>query len=131
MSILDSTIPPESLLRPYLNTTLALASRPYATSPVQPLFTAYYIQHFPSPVTATPGSSFLIPPPPSHILSESLDTAVTNAEAVFWHAVDILKSSSTESDLQAGQSAETAASNIGNIDSFWPPLSADPDEDDW
>jgi len=125
MPILDPTITPESLLGPYLNATLSLSSPVHATSQIQPLFTAFYIQHFPQSIPAASDSNMFTTSLPSHLLSESLDTAVINAEAVFWRAVEFIKRSCSHTEKAEGQSGE----DIHNIDSFWPALDIDLDED--
>lgn len=128
---------PEQLLRPYLNATLAL-TRSDTSDPVKPLFTMFYIQHpAPSPLLPSPSAStstsappILTPLPPSltPILPESQDTASTNAEAVFWKAVDILKSLNRRRGRTEAETEEEG--EFPEITSFWPPMEADIDDND-
>lgn len=131
-----SSASPESLLKPYLDAMLALTIASSPSTPTEPLFTTYYIQNLSSlqpPSTEPPSESLptrpagrpstvLITPTPSTLLPESADSATTNAEAVFWEAVKTLKSLSPSADTREE-----------DIETFWPPVEADPDEvvEDW
>lgn len=130
-----SSASPESLLKPYLDAMLALTNAPSSSTHTEPLFTTYYVQnlYLPYPPPTEPSSeslpasssgrspTVLISPSPSTLLPESVDSATTNAEAVFWEAMKTLKSLSPAGDKHE------------DIETFWPPIEADPDEvvDDW
>jgi Rab proteins geranylgeranyltransferase component A len=134
MPILDSVdTSPELLLRPYLEATLSLAVTPTLTSAPAPLFTIFYVQHSPPnevPTTVTATSKYLVTPSPSHLLSESLDSAATNAEAVFRDAISILKHSLETVETQ--ENAINTDMEAEEIVPFWPTLSDnDGDTDDW
>jgi hypothetical protein len=120
---------PEAILKPYLTATLSLTTRS-SDSPIEPLFTVYYIQHLSLP--STPSSSFapdlpssiLVTPPPSVLLPEASDSAAQNAEAVFRAATHTLKSmhpTLEDEDLDEQE-----------IEPFWPSIEADTEEaEEW
>ncbi|KAF5349353.1 hypothetical protein D9758_011782 [Tetrapyrgos nigripes] len=111
-----SSADPETILRPYLDATLRLASPDSSNPPsdapksIKPLFTTFYLQSCPldassastssstnaSTQTATSASTptYLITPSlPLLPIPSSPDEAATNAERVFWEAVRTLKGS--------------------------------------
>jgi hypothetical protein len=116
-----ATSSPESFLRPYLDATLTLAQQSEAATPIQPLFTIFYNQELPprelSPMPSQAPSSYLVMPVNSCLLPDSSDTAATNAEAVFWEAVRVLKPLQRQS---SHEDTETQRYSTG-INSFWPP----------
>jgi hypothetical protein len=131
MPILDSTASPETLLRPYLDATLRLPFHEHTDLQIKPLFTAFYIQHIISPIpsTTTPSSKVIVTPQPSHLLSESLDSAASNAETIFWHTLGTLESSTEVVGSSDQDSGEPITRKIGTAPGFWPPLNADTDEE--
>ncbi|KAJ7699634.1 GDP dissociation inhibitor-domain-containing protein [Mycena rosella] len=132
---------PETLLKPYLDATLALATPDgEAPGPLTPLFSTFYLQHAPthSDPESTPSqderesapspAQDASAPPPAHLapaplppvlaLPDAGDAAALHAEAVFWAAVKLLR---PDSD----QDAE------GAITGLWPPMEErGEDEDD-
>lgn len=121
MQLLSSTASSaESLLKPYLAATLALTPSPTIT----PLFTTFYIQHTPPPPPSQPSTpsglcNFLVTPLPINLLPDSSDSAATDAEAVFWEAVSILRTIPRHHEDERFE-----------IDSFWPPQTTVPEEVD-
>jgi hypothetical protein len=117
---------PELILKPYLDATLSLTA---AESPTEPLFTTYYIQHpsrssvVSSPISNSSMPTVLVTPSPTTLLTESSDSAATNAEAVFWEAVHTLKS------LGILPRVDNANPEQGDVESFWPLIEGDPDEE--
>jgi RAB protein geranylgeranyltransferase component A len=132
MPVHDSTRCPESLLKPYLDATLSLTGDTTVTSPIQSLFTAFYVQHTLSPdmhSAMNTSSNIFVTPSPSPLLVESLDAAATNAEAVFWEVLDMAKLRQEPADSQTGRSGEM---HIGEIGRFWPSLRTDvEDAEEW
>jgi len=121
---------PELLLRPYLDKTLSLNT----SQAITPLFTVFYIQHsladdISTTTAVTP--NLLVTPPPSQLLPESLDSAATDAETVFWKAIGFFNSSSN--NTMAQRSDGNPEIGTDEIDSFWPTMSdeIDNDADDW
>jgi hypothetical protein len=102
---------PSIILKPYVDAILALGP---SSSPVEPLFTAYYRVPPHSPTSEEPRVEHgLRPPVAPHLpLPESPDAAAAVAEAVFNAAVKKLKPDSEE-----------------EID-FWPPQEDEGDDDD-
>ncbi|KAJ7062947.1 GDP dissociation inhibitor-domain-containing protein [Mycena amicta] len=103
---------PQTLLKPYLDATLALA-----VPPLQPLFSTYYLQHPTRPaedsgIATTAPALAPTPLPPVLPLPDAGDAAAVHAEGMFWAVVRRL-----------GQEDE--------ISSFWPAMEErDQDVDD-
>ncbi|KAF7331573.1 hypothetical protein MKEN_00036700 [Mycena kentingensis (nom. inval.)] len=100
ISLPSSESDPQTLLKPYLDATLALAGSP------EPLFSTYYFQHpTVAPSGDVPGAPLLAPTPlpPILPLPDAGDAAAVYAEGVFWTAVRRL-----------GQE--------DNVTGFWPPM---------
>ncbi|KAJ6522786.1 FAD/NAD(P)-binding domain-containing protein [Mycena vulgaris] len=125
---LDASAPPDpqSLLKPYLDATLALAP-PTADSdaPLAPLFSMFYLQHpntAPPAATSDAGAPHLAPAPlpPVLALPDAGDAAAVHAESVFWAAVRILRPSAV------GEDADEDAAITG----LWPPLENKEEEED-
>ena len=74
-------------------------------------------------------------------LPDSLDTAATHAETVFWDAVRILRLAKSESESQPtdvtssesktseGQMRQQRIDKFAAVESFWPPLDGDNEDD--
>ncbi|KAH8106336.1 FAD/NAD(P)-binding domain-containing protein [Cristinia sonorae] len=120
----------EEIMRPYLNATLSLASprseperEATISEPlsVQPLHTVFYIEHpEPSPSSSPEGTgSHLVysPPPNSTMMPELADSAVANAEKMFWKITKVLQEIKQKRRGVEEGGAETV------IESFWPPIS--------
>jgi hypothetical protein len=120
---------PELILKPYLDATLSLTTAPLLEPPTEPLFTTYYIQHpsrFPvvsSPISNNSTPTVLVTPSPATLLTESSNSAATNAEAVFWEAVHTLKA------LGIQPRGDDADPDQGDVEGFWPLIEGDPDEE--
>lgn len=132
MPLLDGiSSSPESLLKPYLEATIALSS-PSSTLPTEAIFTSFYVQNmhrsepqtqpYSSPDDSNHLPTILVPPPPLTILPESSNSAASNAEAVFWEAIRSLKSLRPK--------PEDFGSDEGEIETFWPPVEADPEAEE-
>ncbi|TFK64701.1 FAD/NAD(P)-binding domain-containing protein [Pluteus cervinus] len=122
LPVTSDAVDAKSVLKPYLDATLALTGVP--DSPAEPLFTLFYTQVHPiSPVAAPAGmegKTLLVSPSlPFLPLPEPPDVAAINAEKVFWEAIKVFKR-----DTETLGESETA------IDSFWPPLGVDTEEND-
>jgi hypothetical protein len=111
----------DSPLRPYLSAILSLLC---PTSPLQPLFTAFYIQNpFTTPVPAPTQvhlPSLIVTPPPAHLLPDSADSSATNAETVFWKAIPILRAARQ----RHAPEPHTEMTTDDDIETFWPVLDA-------
>ncbi|KAF8665663.1 hypothetical protein AX16_000116 [Volvariella volvacea WC 439] len=118
----------ETLLKPYLDATLQLTNPPTT----EPDFKLFYIQRHPSTPSATewpPQSStpsgqpkiLVVPALPAVPLPETPDYSAQLAEDVFWEAVKAL-----------GRDAESMGESNPDevIDSFWPPLPREDEEED-
>ncbi|KAE9410705.1 FAD/NAD(P)-binding domain-containing protein [Gymnopus androsaceus JB14] len=120
---------PERLLKPYLDATLSLSlssSSSSAATPVDPLFTSFYIQ--------SPSSSSSAPSPSAIPNMQELGRrSCGGCREVFWKGVEVLKS------RKGRKASEEAVSGEGmkegefgveiNIESFWPSIGSDVDED--
>jgi hypothetical protein len=120
VSIVDGE-DPESLIKPYLNTTLSLANVS------EPLFKLIYVQHVPFSPSLTSNIDnppiFVSPTLPPH-LAEISDYASSAAESLFSRVIDHLKAKSPLS-WAAEESGEE--SRGGDVFSelkvpMWPPL---------
>ncbi|KAI0693488.1 GDP dissociation inhibitor-domain-containing protein [Cytidiella melzeri] len=117
---------PEQLLRPYLHATLRLASPESSDSldVVEPLFTLFYMQH-PASGPSKPSSSILRAVSYAPHLPEIADSAVTNAEGIFWDVIKSLKAvgrhPERNDEVDRGES---------DVESFWPPLEYVEENDD-
>ncbi len=128
----------EELLRPYLDAALTL-SKPAVESdgqlPVQLLFELFYIQRTSAkPMSSAsvdiPAASVIIVPDGPPKLAELADDATTQAENIFWKAVESLKAAGCRPRRQSPDGEEAQDESV--IDSFWPPLDAvDDPSDDW
>jgi hypothetical protein len=126
MPITDPTDSAESLLRPYLNAVLSLTR----SESVQTLFTAFYIQRpleIPTRTSDGSSASLIITPCPSHMISECADSAATSAEAVFWKAVPVLQALRRRERHQTRGGVDAEVDE--EIDSFWPALDLDGEQD--
>jgi hypothetical protein len=125
MPILDDVIgsSPEPLLQPYLTATLSSISPSFDEIETAPLFKVFYIEQPPREfVVSAPDPKIIVTPFVSSLLPESLDSAATNAEAVFRKVVGILKSRNSPDPSEANAEEEN----------FWPPLNEIDDEaDNW
>lgn len=122
----------EDLLQPYLSHILTLTSVP--DSGDQPdhgsshlLFKLFYLEHNDPPQSPTapcsPSASFFITPPSIQHPTEIFDCATSSAEATFWRTIRALQSIKALSPVNGdGATLE--------VDSFWPPLDRDTDEDE-
>jgi Rab proteins geranylgeranyltransferase component A len=125
---------PEALLKPYLNAILALTISPEAASTAEPLFAVYYNQQPIQAATtchATQFSDLLVPPSLSGDLASSPDAASLAAEALFFKAVDAIKSKRPSAwALNEGNPTLGSGSDIfEEIKALWPPLDSNPDEE--
>lgn len=122
---------PESILRPYLDAALKLTVSASLDSPSAPLFTSYYLQH--ASTSSSPSQSSPVDPPSTILVTPSLnpylaelaDSAATNAESVFWDAIQSLRSS---------QSQSASIGKVPSAENFWPPIveqSADEQDEEW
>ncbi|EPQ59734.1 FAD/NAD P-binding domain-containing protein [Gloeophyllum trabeum ATCC 11539] len=108
----------ETLLKPYLQATLSSVTT--ISTPPEALFSVFYTinghrELYPRLSTADSSSRVLVTPPSSPLLPESMDDAACNAEALFRHAVHLLR---------PGQA--------GTVEGLWPPLeNQDEEEDSW
>ncbi|OBZ66646.1 Rab proteins geranylgeranyltransferase component A [Grifola frondosa] len=116
MPLIDAS--PQSaaaLLTPYLDATLTLAiEKPGEASPINPLFTLFYIQHPPAPATA----------------ATTMHPDILAVEVL--KASGHLRDSGVERDTQAEGREKDEATAL-EVDAFWPPLDSVDDEtvDDW
>ncbi|KAL6304085.1 GDP dissociation inhibitor-domain-containing protein [Sparassis latifolia] len=122
----------EHLLRPYVDATLSLTTRPSDCDAPHALFTLFYIQQ---PPTSSPSveahSALLLTPPCAPLMSERGDSAATEAETMFWKAVGALKAAGRRPRAKDGE--EAGRDEARDVGAFWPPLDAAADEtgDDW
>ena len=134
LPLLDATTASaEALLRPYLDATLTLdVTDPASPAPPEPLFTVFYIEHPDTHVdaTATPSPSVLKAGPNSTLISERADSGTANAEALFWKAVEALKTAGRR-PMRKQEEDQDLGEVEAEVDSFWPPLDIvdDPSED--
>lgn len=110
----SSSVPPESILKPYLHAILALTTEP-ADAPAQPLFTMFYLETSSSTRSERGArrteASYLVPPCLNYVsLAELSDTATVHAEATFREALKVLGTSNDEEE-------------------FWPPVEDDQSDD--
>ena len=121
------------LLTPYLEALLAL-SLDTTESPIEPLFTAFYLEVSASTTFFAPSSSVSVEPstylvpPPIHIrpLPDLPDDATNIAEYTFTEAVKTLRAL----DIRSSESGDEQGPHEPIV--FWPPLPIDDDEDsDW
>nr|GAT61053.1 predicted protein [Mycena chlorophos] len=96
----DADADPQTLLKPYLDATLALAS-----PNLEPLFATYYLQT-PSPApaataTKTPASLVPAPLPPLLPLPDAGDAAAVHAAGVYWAAMRRFKPGNEVDELEA------------------------------
>lgn len=126
-TIPEESVSPETLLRPYLDALLSLASSP----PLTPLFTTFYLE-VPEPVAhdtpeegAAPSTTpttdtYLVPP---RLTAASLpdipDKATYIAEAAFQEAVKALRSLAPTGDGDEEEPVD-----------FWPSLPVEEEDDD-
>ncbi|KAJ3931852.1 MAG: FAD/NAD-P-binding domain-containing protein [Lentinula lateritia] len=149
-------VSPETLLKPYLETTLSFSSTS-SVKPLIPLFTSFYLQSTsPSPraasVTASavptdlsashevsnsidpPSPSILLMPLPEILpLPDSGDASALNAEAVFWEAIKALNGFKDTKKQEASQEQDAPPvreEDKLNIESFWPPVVSEEDDED-
>ncbi|KAF5321195.1 hypothetical protein D9619_000865 [Psilocybe cf. subviscida] len=133
-TIPDESVSPETLLRPYLDALLSLASSP----PLTPLFTAFYlevpksarqvtpdVQSAPAPSSSTTAATnldtYFVPPSlTAASLPDTPDQATYIAEATFQEAVKALRSLAPSND---GDEEEPVV--------FWPSLPVEEDDDEW
>ncbi|KAJ3888531.1 FAD/NAD-P-binding domain-containing protein [Lentinula edodes] len=152
----DPVVSPETLLKPYLETTLSFSSTS-SVKPLTPLFTSFYLQSTsPSPRAAsvTPSavptdlsashevSNSIVPPSPSILLMplpailplpDSGDASALNAEAVFWEAIKALNGFKDTKKQEASQEQDAPPvreEDKLNIESFWPPVVSEEDDED-
>ncbi|KDQ28838.1 hypothetical protein PLEOSDRAFT_39065 [Pleurotus ostreatus PC15] len=122
----------EDLLQPYLSHILTLTSVP--DSGDQPdhgsshlLFKLFYLEHNDPPQSPTapcpPSASFFITPPSIQHPTEIFDCATSSAEATFWRTIRALQS------IKALSPANGDGATL-EVDSFWPSLDRDIDEDE-
>jgi hypothetical protein len=114
---------PEHLLQPYLAATLSSISPSSDSIETTPLFKVFYIeQPARESIVSAPDPKIIVTPFISSLLPESLDSAATNAEAVFRKVVGILKARNSLDPSEANAEDEN----------FWPPLNEIDDEaDNW
>ncbi|KAJ3983429.1 FAD/NAD-P-binding domain-containing protein [Lentinula detonsa] len=148
---IDTAVSPEQLLKPYLDMTLSLYATSSSDTSIIPLFTSFYVQTtFSSSYTTSstkssrPDHSFgsslptilLSPAPPNSPLPDSGDAAAVNAEAVFWEAVKALKSIKASKKLQKTSKEQVPPTvvreeeELVEIESFWPPVVNEEDEEE-
>ncbi|KAJ3852938.1 FAD/NAD-P-binding domain-containing protein [Lentinula lateritia] len=152
----DPVIDPETLIKPYLESTLSF-SNSSSDKPIIPLFTSFYLQSTsPSPraasatASAVPTelsashevSSSIDPPSPSILLMplpvilplpDSGDASALNAEAVFWEAIKALNGFKGTKKQEASQKQDAPPvreEDKLNIESFWPPVVSEEDDED-
>lgn len=128
----------QTLLKPYLDATLALAEGD-ADTPLVPLFSSYYIQHTTVPPASSEGAEVgeqtgggnavaphLLPSPlpPILPLPDAGDAAAAYAERVFSEAVRMLRPSNPNPDTNAAAEDEEGAP------SMWPPIESQEEEED-
>ncbi|KAJ7229209.1 GDP dissociation inhibitor-domain-containing protein [Mycena pura] len=112
---------PQTLLKPYLDATLALAvpGSESDDSPLAPLFSLFYLQHHdhsaPTGDGSAPPALAPVPLPPVLPLPDAGDAAAVQAEGVFWEAMKVLRRTGCEED---------------GITSFWPLMERDEDDED-
>ncbi|OSX60621.1 hypothetical protein POSPLADRAFT_1147731 [Postia placenta MAD-698-R-SB12] len=129
----ETTRSAEELLRPYLDAalTLAVPNPDDSAAPLVPLFTMFYTQ---TPAPSMPSSdssrSVLRVTDSLPILPEVADSATSQAEVLFWKAVELLKGAGCRPRPRKEDDGEEANEEV-EIDSFWPPLDMvdDPSED--
>ena|SRR6266545_2853847 len=116
----DDSTSPEALLKPYLDTLLSLSIDP-SKAPISPLFTTFYIENVPPPLSPSTNApegpkTYLIPPSlPLTALPELVDVAANAAERTFIEAMEIL-----HSIRKINEEGETV---------LWPPLPRDEEDD--
>ncbi|KAF8165133.1 GDP dissociation inhibitor-domain-containing protein [Crassisporium funariophilum] len=132
LSELESLDSPESLLTPYLDALLSLSLDP-AESPIQPLFTSFYLD---IPTDAPPSASapaeasmasptYLVPAPLQITPFPDLpDDAARIAESTFMEAVKILQSQGHLGNLRIDEDG------MNSDVVFWPPLPVDEEAED-
>ncbi|KAJ4466701.1 GDP dissociation inhibitor-domain-containing protein [Lentinula edodes] len=152
----DPVVSPETLLKPYLETTLSFSSTS-SVKPLTPLFTSFYLQSTsPSPRAASvipsavptdlsashEASNSIVPPSPSILLMplpailplpDSGDASALNAEAVFWEAIKALNGFKNTKKQEASQEQDAPPvreEDKLNIESFWPPVVSEEDDED-
>ncbi|KAJ4491706.1 GDP dissociation inhibitor-domain-containing protein [Lentinula lateritia] len=152
----DPVVSPETLLKPYLETTLSFSSTS-SVKPLIPLFTSFYLQSTsPAPraasVTASavptdlsashevsnsidpPSPSILLMPLPEILpLPDSGDASALNAEAVFWEAIKALNGFKDTKKQEASQEQDAPPvreEDRLSIESFWPPVVSEEDDED-
>ncbi|TFY66874.1 hypothetical protein EVG20_g4210 [Dentipellis fragilis] len=133
--LVDASSSPENTLKPYLDAILRL-TEPSTESPTPPtpLYTLFYTQH---PLkTVLPSSenpdtpTVLLTPDSTITLTESSDAATQAAEALFFKAVDVLKTKRPDLwTVEEGQEESGSGGDVfQEIKTFWPPLERDPDD---
>lgn len=132
----DTAQTPESLLRPYLDATLTLLSRPSPNTDTsdEPLFSLFYRQRsahalITTEATSKTPSDILIAEAYSPYFPEIADSAARQAESTFWRAVEALKAAGRVQ--QKMEDEEGAEGNARDVESFWPPLEHIEDAEDW
>ncbi|KAF4619215.1 hypothetical protein D9613_005473 [Agrocybe pediades] len=116
----DDSISAETLLKPYLDALMSLPVDPLK-SPIQPLFTTFYLETIPaSPTPTTPSSgTYIVPAPLSAVpLPDVPDEATLIAEQTFTEASKILRHFKKTNDSSEEEIP------------FWPPLPVDDEEED-
>lgn len=119
---------PEQILRPYLDATLS-----FACDPVQSLFTLFYMQQSDGRVASLDSQTSVFHIDPySRYLPEIADSAVTNAETIFWRVMKVLQENRSQPNQDGrGNDQEQGESRSREIESLWPPLEYTEDNDDW
>ncbi|KAH7875878.1 GDP dissociation inhibitor-domain-containing protein [Lentinula edodes] len=152
----DPVVSPETLLKPYLEATLSFSSTS-SVKPLIPLFTSFYLQSTsPSPRAASvtpsavptdlsaslevsnsidpPSPSILLMPLPVYLpLPDSGDASALNAETVFREAIKALNRFKHTKKQEASQEQDAPPvreEDKLNIESFWPPVVSEEDDED-